>query len=306
MASFINMNKNDYKKNALEFWDYYIDLYGDQPNFKTYIDNQAVATSQDNVLDKFEFYKMGWSLLGEDVSNAQEVYEALSELQVDDFSYLNTEEDMIDWNASALKSAQDPNFDLYNPNFDERQEEIHNWLDPKRNTINNKIEKEQIVEKPKEDLKLQFIDNLGIILMSINIIYFIIESLYHIFSDEIAVFYLWGHYEDVYKLSGALLVVSLFGLNHYYSRSDRLKQVIDDLWLITLKLKTFLIELLELKTIQNLLLGVVGILFFTLIISYFFGSIYLMIKYWYVVVAVVIILLIYILYDEIKTRFKKK
>ena len=37
MASLTIMDINDYKKNALEFWDYYMDLYGIEPNFKTYV-----------------------------------------------------------------------------------------------------------------------------------------------------------------------------------------------------------------------------------------------------------------------------
>ena len=74
MASLTIMDINDYKKNALEFWDYYMDLYGIEPTFKTYVDNQAVATSKEHVKVNFEFYKMGWSLIGKDVSNSKEVY----------------------------------------------------------------------------------------------------------------------------------------------------------------------------------------------------------------------------------------
>lgn len=115
MASLTIMDINDYKKNALEFWDYYMDLYGIEPNFKTYVDNQAVATSIEHVKEKFEYYKMGWSLIDKDVSNAQEVYEAF--FNGEDLSYSYSSEDAITENNRIVQNTQDPNVKLYEPNY---------------------------------------------------------------------------------------------------------------------------------------------------------------------------------------------
>src|SRR5690606_35601606 len=159
---------------------------------------------------------------------------------------------------------------------------------------NNKIEDVTIHGKPS------LLENLGIFLMFINILYFTIEFIYRIFSNKVGVFYLWGHYDEVYKLSGLLLLVSIFGLNYYYSRSKNLKQVIDDLSQIVSKFISFLLELLKLKTIQDVLIFLIVVLGLIIVASTVFGVLYLLIKYWYVVVVGVIILLFYAKYESNK------
>ena len=108
MASLTIMDINDYKKDALEFWDYYMDSYGIEPNFKTYVDNQAVATSKEHVKEKFEFYKMGWSLIGKDVSNAQEVYDAF--FNEDDIKHIPTTDEVIQENNEIIKHAKSSDY----------------------------------------------------------------------------------------------------------------------------------------------------------------------------------------------------
>jgi len=115
MASSTIMDINEYKSNALGFWNYYIDLYGIEPNFKTFIDNQAVASSKEHVKEKFEFYKMGWSLIGKDVSNAQKVYEVF--FNDKELNYSFSLEDAISENKKIVENAQDPNVKLYEPNY---------------------------------------------------------------------------------------------------------------------------------------------------------------------------------------------
>ncbi|MEM5540720.1 hypothetical protein [Olleya sp. AS48] len=201
------MDINHYKKNALEFRDYYIDLYGIEPNFKTYLDNQAIATSKEHVKEKFEFYKMGWNLIGRDVSDAQEVYNWFYNIE-GDFQKLAEEISLI---GSIDKKKQ--------------LNKMRNLNDRLKQVDNNKMK-----EIHKEESN-SLIDNFVIILIFINLVYFITEFVYRIFSNKAGIFYIWGYYDETYKLSGMLLLLSIFGLNHYYSRSKTLKQIIDDLWM---------------------------------------------------------------------------
>lgn len=101
---------------------------------------------------------------------------------------------------------------------------------------NNKIEDDTIHGKPS------LLENLGIFLMFINILYFTIEFIYRIFSDRIGFFRMWGYYNEIYTLSGMLLILSIFGLNYYYSRSKSLKNIIDRMYLIGLNFIKFLKE----------------------------------------------------------------
>ena|SRR5690606_6942431 len=148
---------------------------------------------------------------------------------------------------------------------------------------NNKIEDDAIHGKPS------LLENLGIFLMFINILYFTIEFIYRIFSNKVGVFYLWGHYDEVYELSGMLLLLSIFGLNYYYSKSEGLKQIIDDFWQIIKKLTSFLLEVLSLKTVQNILF----ILIVLVVLAFTFGVISMLLEYWYIIVIGLIVLFLF-------------
>src|SRR5690606_33299685 len=83
-----------------------------------------------------------------------------------------------------------------------------------------------------------------------------------------------------------LLLLSIFGLNYYYSKSEGLKQIIDDFWQIIKKLTSFLLEVLSLKTVQNILF----ILIVLVVLAFTFGVISMLLEYWSIIVIGLIVL----------------
>ncbi|WP_033959941.1 hypothetical protein [Psychroserpens jangbogonensis] len=252
---------------------------GREPTFDDLIKYRVSVTSLNDVQSNFDDYVSGWNLLNKDVSNSDEVYDKYFKAR-DDFDKLVEE---ISKAGSVEEKRQ-----LH-------KNQKRNLGDTLKNGDNNTKEI-HLEESPN------LLDNLGIVLMFINILYFTIEFVYRIFLDKIGVFYIWGYYDEVFKLSGILLVLSILGLNYYYSRSDNLKQIIDDIYLIGFKLIKFLKEILKIKTVQNIFLWVIGVSFVVYIIIYVFGVVYLLIKYWYFVVigflALVLFLYIFIKYER--------
>ncbi|RXJ52637.1 hypothetical protein [Gelidibacter gilvus] len=245
-----------------------------EPSFKDMIKDSIQGNGKEKVYDVFNSLKYMWELSGRDISKADEVYNEYFILREDYSKVIYVDE------INHPKVSHQNAMEMFKK-------------------ANNNIGNKQIEEKPDVEVELQSIEYLGIILMCILVLYFIIESIFRMFSDG-RVFYFWGYYNEVYKLSGMLLVFSFFGLNHYYSKSKELKQVIDDLWQIILKFKTLISGLLELKTVQNALIILVGILGLMVVASLIMGGIYALIEYWYLVVGGIILFFIYAKYKSIK------
>lgn len=244
-----------------------------EPSFKDMIKDSIQRNGKEKVYDVFNSLKYMWELSGRDISKADEVYKEYFILREENSKVIYVDE--INHKVSHQNAME--------------------MFKKANNNIGNK----QIEEKPDVEVELQSIEYLAIILMFIMVLYFISETIFRIFSDD-RIFNFWGYYNEVYKLSGMLLVFSFFGLNHYYSKSKELKQVIDDLWQILLKLRTFILELLELKTVQNILLLLVGILGLILLASVFLIGMDALIEYWYLAIGGIILFLINAIYKSIK------
>src|SRR5690554_4944991 len=138
---------------------------GKEFTFGDMIKDRIERGGLDQTDDIFNSLKYVWGLTGRDVSDADEVYKENFILS-DDYSKLI----YID--------------EINPPNISHK-----NVMDMLKNA-NINIENKQIERKPKVEVKLKPIEYLGIILMCLNVLYFIIEFLFHIFSDE-KVFYFW-------------------------------------------------------------------------------------------------------------------
>ncbi len=85
--------------------EYYLTIknhLGNEPTFDDLINYRIIATSENDVREHFAFYKLGWKLINQDVSKADEVYKRYFEY---DEVYLPCSDDVIAENDRIIDGA---------------------------------------------------------------------------------------------------------------------------------------------------------------------------------------------------------
>lgn len=115
------MGKWECKIQASKYYDVIKDEFGIEPEFRDLINYRIIATSKDQVKEDFAFYKYGWNLIDKDTSNADEIYNEFFNCKEEEV-YPRSNEEVLSEIDRIVESAQDPNFKIYNPNF---EQELH-------------------------------------------------------------------------------------------------------------------------------------------------------------------------------------
>ncbi len=135
MASLKIMGKWEVKLQAKKYYDIIKAEMHIEPEFADLINYRIIATSLEKAKENFNDYLYGWSLIGKDVSNAQEVYDDFFNTEL----HHSTPKSITDYNSeidSILKNATDHypyiQEDMYN---DSKYSQIEEYKEIKDNSI---------------------------------------------------------------------------------------------------------------------------------------------------------------------------
>ena len=136
----MNMGRRNCEIKASQYYMTIKNHLGIEPTFDDLINYRIIATSENDVKEHFDFYKLGWKLINQDVSKADDVYKRFFEY---DEVYLPNSDDVIAENDRIVDDTTG--------SFPYIQEDIYQGSNSRPNNEDEFVNVSSKNKKPKKD-----------------------------------------------------------------------------------------------------------------------------------------------------------